>query len=159
MRERLALHRLRGSLKTLIKSSASQTTPLHGCSLGAAGKGPSTSPSAQSPHCKIGFSLFLGKHLQDSFNKENKLWGLLQGLFKANHQLQFQQQTGDWLGLWNKSEASVRTHRLQAGEVLQHMASVFLSLTGWLPPHRIALDENRTALCQTVVPKQLWCKV
>lgn len=46
-------------------------TPLHCCSLGAAGKGPATSPSAQSPHCKIGFSLFLGKHLQDSFNKTN----------------------------------------------------------------------------------------
>lgn len=51
------------------------------------------------------------------------------------------------------------THRLQAGEVLQHMASLFLSLTGWLPPHHIALDGNRTALCQTVVPEELWCKV
>lgn len=53
----------------------------------------------------------------------------------------------------------MRAHRLQAGEVLQHTASVFLSLTGWLPPRRIALDGNRTALCQTVVTKQLWCKV
>lgn len=131
---------------------------LHGCSLPAAGKGSATFLSAQSPHCKVDFSLFLGKHLQDSFNKKNRLRPV-QGLFKANHQLQFQQQTGGRLGLWNKSVASVRTRRLQAGEVLQHMASVFLSLTGWLPPHPIAPNGNRTALCRTVVPKQLQCKV
>lgn len=114
MRERLVLHGLCCSLKTPIKPSASTPTPRPNFCTAAVLElqGEALPPPFQlrvPTVTELGFSLFLGKYLQDSFNKKKQTVRPAQALFKANHQLQLQQQTGDSLGLWNKSGASVHT--------------------------------------------------